>query len=86
MPRSTITQMAHFLVVYDRAAGRIVRKKRFSRSGDAMRARFAAEAEFAGRTEIEIVVLTAESEAALKITHGRYFLGLKELADRLAPQ
>lgn len=49
-----------------------------------MRARFVAEGEFAGRPEIEIVALAAESENDLLVTHGRYFLGLTELADRIA--
>ena len=49
-----------------------------------MRARFAAESEFSGKPEIEIVALVAESEAAARFTHGRYFLGLAELADRIA--
>ena len=75
--------MAHFLLVYDRNAGRLVRKQRYEIGADAMRARFAAEGEFAGRPEIEIVALVAESEDDLLVTHGRYFLGLTELADRM---
>jgi hypothetical protein len=61
-----------------------VRKTRYELGADAMRARFAAEAEFAGQPEIEIVALAAESEEDLLLTHGRYFLGLIELADRIA--
>jgi hypothetical protein len=76
--------VAHFLLIYDRDAGRLVRKQEFESEADAMRHRFAAEAEFAGRPEIEIVALTAESEDTLLVTHGRYFLGLTELADRIA--
>jgi hypothetical protein len=76
--------MAHFLLIYDRDAGRLVRQQRYDGGPEAMRARFAAETEFAGHPEIEIVALVAESEAALRATHGRYFLSLTELADRLA--
>ena len=76
--------MSHFLLVYDRDAGRLVRKQRYESSADAMRARFAAESEFAGRPEIEIVALGAESEEDLRVTHGRYFLSLTELVDRMA--
>lgn len=61
----------------------LLRKQQFGSDADAMRGRFAAEAEFVGRPEIEIVALTAESEADLLVTHGRYFLGLVELADRM---
>jgi hypothetical protein len=76
--------MSHLLLIYDRDAGRLVRQETYGTSADAMQARFAAETEFAGKQEIEIVALVAESEAAARITHGRYFLGLSELADRIA--
>ncbi len=76
--------MSHFLLVYDRDAGMLVRKQRYEIGADAMRARFAAEDEFAGRPEIEIVALVAESEDDLLVTHGRYFLSLTELAARMA--
>jgi hypothetical protein len=76
--------VAHLLLVYDRDAGQLVRQEKYGSSADAMRARFAAETEFAGQPEIEIVALVAESEAAARVTHGRYFLGLSELADRIA--
>jgi hypothetical protein len=75
--------VAHFLLVYDRDAGQLVRQEHYDTSAEAMRARFVAEAEFAGQAEIEIVALVAESEEALRITHGRYFLGLSELAARM---
>jgi len=76
--------VAHFLLVYDRDAGKLVRQEQYATSDGAMRARFTAEAEFSGKPEIEIVALVAESEAAARVTHGRYFLGLTELADRIA--
>ncbi len=75
--------MSHFLLVYDRNVGRLVDQQRYEVGADAMRARFVAEGEFAGRPEIEIVALVAESEDDLLVTHGRYFLSLTELADRM---
>jgi hypothetical protein len=78
--------MTHFLLVYDRDAGKLVRKQVFAERGDAMEARFEAESEFAERPEVEVVALDAESEEELQRTHGRYFLGLTELADRMAAQ
>jgi hypothetical protein len=75
--------MSHFLLIYDRDAGVLVRKQQYDSSVLAMEARFAAEDEFRGRPEIEIVALAAASEEALRETHGRYFLTLRELADRL---
>ena len=75
--------MTHFLLVYDRDAGALVRQEVFAERADAMQARFRAESEFGGRREIEIVALDAESEEELQRTHGRYFLGLTELAGRM---
>ena len=76
--------MTHFLLVYDRDAGQLVRKQQFAERVDAMQARFRAESEFADRREIEVVALDAESEDEMQRTHGRYFFGLSELADRMA--
>jgi len=75
--------MSHFLLVYDRTAGRLVRKQQFATRGETLLARFAAEDEFSGRPEIEVVNLVASSEEELRRTHGRYFLTLDELAARL---
>jgi hypothetical protein len=84
LQRTTLPKVAHLLLIYDRDAGRLVRQEVYETSGDAMQARFAAETEFAGRIEIEIVALVAESEEAARVTHGRYFLGLSELSKRIA--
>lgn len=75
--------MANFLLVYDRDAGRLLRKERYDARSEALRARFEAEREFANQPEVEIVALAAESEEDLRQTHGRYFLGLEELAARI---
>lgn len=76
--------VGHFLIVYDRNAGELLRQSRFETSADAMEARFVAEAEFRGRPEIEVVALVAESEDALRRTHARYFLDLAALGERMA--
>lgn len=76
--------MAHFLIVYDRHAGELLRQTRFETSAAAMRARFAAEAEFRDRPEIEVVALVADSEEALQRTHARYFLDLAALGERMS--
>jgi hypothetical protein len=83
--RSIINRdMTHFLLIYDRSAGELIRKQVLTDRAAAMEARFRAEAEFRGQPGVEIVALDAESEQALMRTHGRYFLGLTELADRIA--
>lgn len=75
--------MSHFLVVYDRTAGELVSLDQFESASSAMQARFRAEAEHRGRKDVEVVALTAASEEDLRRTHGRYFLGLDELASRI---
>ena len=72
--------MQHFLVIYDRRAGEIVRHQRFHTPTPALAARFEAEREFRDDPDIEVVVLGAESWDALKLTHSRYFKGVQELA------
>jgi len=70
----------HYLLIYDRREGRIVRRRQFDDADVALAARFAAEREFDAATDIEIVVLGAASLAALKQTHARYFKRVQELA------
>lgn len=72
--------MWHYLVIYNRRAGEIVRRRRFQAGGAALAARFEAEREFREEPDIEIVVLGADSWDALKHTHSRYFKGVQELA------
>ena len=72
--------MRHYLVIYNRRAGEIVRHRRFSAAG-ALAARFAAEREFRDEPDIEIVVLGADSWDALKRTHSRYFKRVQDLAE-----
>lgn len=48
----------------------------------ALAARIASERVHADRPEVEIVVLSAESEDDIKHTHARYFQSVSELATR----
>jgi hypothetical protein len=70
----------HYLVIYNRRAGEIVRHRRFQTADTALAARFAAEHEFREEPDVEIVVLGADSWDALYRTHSRYFKGVQELA------
>jgi hypothetical protein len=81
---NTLQSVAHFLLVYDRASGTLVRQDAFADDAAALRARFDAEREFAEQPNIEIVALSAASEDELRRTHARYFLRLDELAARLS--
>jgi hypothetical protein len=70
----------HYLVVFDRSSGKVLRRQRFSDPGKALDARFAEERKHRGETSIEVVVLGADSWDSLKRTHGRYFKGFDQLA------
>jgi hypothetical protein len=71
----------HYLVIYDRRAGKIIRHRHFYAPTPALAARFAAEREFRDEPDVEIVVLGAESWDALRLTHSRYFQDVRGLAD-----
>lgn len=79
----TICSVAHFLLIYDRAAGQLLLQKEFATDAEALAARFAAESEFGVQENIEILAISAASEAELKRSHGRYFLSSQELGERL---
>ncbi|MCX4386943.1 hypothetical protein OG777_08380 [Micromonospora peucetia] len=72
--------MNHYLVVFDRRAGKIVRSSEFSDAGRALDARFQAEVEYQANKDVEVVVLGAASWDALIKTHARYFQNVRELA------
>jgi hypothetical protein len=72
--------MWHYLVIYNRRAGVIIRRRQFQTADTALAARFEAEREFREEPDIEIVVLGAASWDALEQTHSRYFKGVQELA------
>jgi hypothetical protein len=72
--------MRHFLVIYNRREGRIVRKHAYRSASDALQARFAAEREFREQPDIEVVVLGGESWRAVQRTHSRYFKRVQDLA------
>jgi hypothetical protein len=72
--------MKHYLLVFNRRSGSIVRFSEFAQANEALTARFDAETEFMDDANIEVVVLGAASKDALRRTHGRYFHGAREMA------
>jgi broad specificity phosphatase PhoE len=72
--------MRHFLVVYNRREGRILRSGQYEGAADALEARFAAEREFQRQPDIEVVVLGGESWQSIERTHSRYFRRVQDLA------
>jgi hypothetical protein len=71
----------YYLLVFNRRTGVMLRLEQFAESDVAMSARFAAELEFRGDGDVEVVVLGAESMDALRRTHSRYFNEPRKLAE-----
>jgi hypothetical protein len=69
-----------FLIEYDRNQGKVVTIQEFDDSKKAQNARLEMELKL-NRIGIshEVVVLDAATEAALRLTHRRYFENLSEL-------
>jgi hypothetical protein len=72
--------MSYFLLVYDRRAGQLRELKHFHDTDReiALAERFARERDSEGREDLEIVLLGAPSEEALRRTHSRYFKSASE--------
>lgn len=71
-----------FLIEYDRPEGVIVSQKTFSDSDRGLAEEARLELELAlnrSGTVHEVVLLQAETEQALRKTHGRYFESLTEM-------
>ena len=72
----------HFLLVFDRPAGNLLRMHEYADAREALRARFEAERSYRHDRSIEIVVLSADSEADLHRTHARYFEDVPQMVRR----
>lgn len=73
--------MRHYLIVYDRDDSEIVYLRRFDSGTHAIGQRFVIEKAFKP-PRYEVVVLGADSLAACRVTHARYFLTAAEIAQR----
>ena len=74
-----------YLIEYNRPEGRLVTFKAFTESerSKAEELRFAIELDLhRKKIDHEVVLLQAESEAAIRRTHGRYFYDLRQLLER----
>ncbi|MBF6604847.1 MAG: hypothetical protein IVW53_04605 [Chloroflexi bacterium] len=65
--------LVHFLVVYNGRERRIERREVFHDEERAIAAYTAAEGEYRGRAEVEVVLLGSDSLETLRQTHGVYF-------------
>jgi hypothetical protein len=78
-----------FLIEYDRTEGQIFSLSTFDKSElqRAQDTKLELELDLHGRgIEHEIVMLEAPSEAAIRMTHARYFEGLEQLVTKLKAQ
>jgi hypothetical protein len=73
----------HFLLVYERPKAKLMSMVEFSNADAALDARFAAERVHRGNLDIEVVVLSAQSEEVLRQTHARYFYSTGQLMENL---
>jgi hypothetical protein len=72
--------MRYLLVVYNRSTGAVeVKSFAATQREQALEERFDRELAERGRPEMEVVLLGAESRAALEKTHARYFHSVEEL-------
>ena len=73
--------MNYFLITYNRDAGQVEDLVAFDAGGreEALRRRFELEEKYRNDLKIEVVVIGAESEQILRVTHARYFKSPQEL-------
>lgn len=71
--RSPSIPVRHFLLVYDRRAGRLVEQREFADASEAAEAYASLEVVHRGVPNMEVVLLGADSLETLKQTHGHYF-------------
>ncbi|HYR77135.1 MAG TPA: hypothetical protein VEM96_14980 [Pyrinomonadaceae bacterium] len=86
MVEVSVSQEMVFLIEYNREKGRIISLKSFDDSDRVKAQDCRLELELslnANAVEHEVVLLEAESEAAIRLTHGRYFYDLTELMAKL---
>ncbi len=63
----------HFLLTYDRSQRRLVDMERFRDGEKAVDLYEQRERHYAGQPHMEVVLLGAESEEAIRVTHPTYF-------------
>jgi hypothetical protein len=65
--------MNHYLIVFDHSKSAILRFQVFSARHAAVQAGFEAERRLGDNTDVDVVVIGAESAEALRRTNPRYF-------------
>jgi hypothetical protein len=70
-----MSQMFHFLLVFDHEKGELVHMDTFADSDEAVAAYSAKERECENVASIEIVLIGSDSLETVKLTHANYFDG-----------
>jgi hypothetical protein len=75
-------EMKYFVLVYDQLSGNLELLEPFPEAAPeaALERRFELERQNRERPELEVVLLSADSEEALRQTHSRYFETVEQLA------
>ena len=74
----------HFLVVYDRAAEKLLSFDRYPTQMEALEARFDVERRTGNNEQLEIVVLSGGSEELIRTNHAQYFETVEQILQRMA--
>jgi hypothetical protein len=73
--------MKYFVLVFETETGTLLSMTSHDTAANALEARFQRDLEHSAASSIEVVVLRAASEDAVRITHPRYFARDKQPPD-----
>jgi hypothetical protein len=68
-----MTQLRHFLLVFDHQRGHLLQSTEFADSAAAIKAYSRTERQYEGNKQMEIVLIGADSFETVKRTHANYF-------------
>lgn len=75
--------MNYYVLIYNQAKGQVLDIENYVADAEAALARrFELDREYFDVPDVEVVLLSAESEIALQRTHSRYFKSVHELLHR----
>lgn len=78
-------QIQHFILVFDRAAGRLVAEESFGSDSTGAVSRYSElEREYSHREEMDIVLVGSDSIDTVRVTHANYYNGTTTHSQYLA--
>lgn len=69
-----MSALVHFLLVFSHAEQRLLDTRSFEDSDEATKCYRDAEEAYRGRSDLEVVLVGADSLATIQRTHGHYFM------------